>query len=133
MPPLADAPGVPAGAQVPRAGIRTEHRAPGRGTAGSRCGCSARSHKACAQPVGNHILNEESASFRTVIFSLLLEKKCGSMKRDVTRPALRAPAGFLRHSSHTSTRGQSKFRAERARNGHGGSGLSQRNGEMALG
>lgn len=105
----------------------------GQGTPGSRCGCSSRSQKACAQPVGNHILNEESASFRTVIFSLLLEKKCGSVKRDVTRPALRAPAGFLRHRSHTSTRAPSKARAEWARNGHEGSGLSERNGEMALG
>lgn len=31
MPPFPDAPGVAAGAQVPRAGIRTGHRAPGTG------------------------------------------------------------------------------------------------------
>lgn len=105
----------------------------GPGHAGSGCGCRSRSQKACAQPVGNHILNEESASFRTVIFSLLLEKKCGSVKGDVTRPALRAPAGLLGHSSHTSTRAQSKFRAEWARNGYESSVLSERNGEMDLG
>lgn len=60
----------------------------------SRRGCSTCSQAACAQPFGNHILNEESASFSTVIFSLLLEKR-GSVKRDVTLPAKRTGAGLL--------------------------------------
>ena len=68
----------------------------------SKRGCSTCSQKACAQPFGNHILNEESASFSTVIFSLLLEK-CGSVKRDVTPPAKRTQAGLLRHLRCTFT------------------------------
>lgn len=71
----------------------------------NRRGCSACPQKACAQPFGNH-LNYESASFSTVIFSLLLgkkKKKGGSAKRGVTLPAKRTWAGLLKHLSCTFT------------------------------